>query len=72
MEKLLISQAVVVEGRDDVRAVSEACEALIIPTHGFGISRETWNLIEKAYEEKVGKKPEFYVVSIGDGPSRLI
>ena len=52
MEKLLISQAVVVEGRDDVRAVSEACEALIIPTHGFGISRETWNLIEKAYEEK--------------------
>ena len=25
-----------------------------------------------AYQEKVGKKPEFYVVSIGDGPSRLI
>ena len=25
-----------------------------------------------AYEEKVGKTPEFYVVSIGDGPSRLI
>ena len=25
-----------------------------------------------AYEQKVGKTPEFYVVSIGDGPSRLI
>ena len=28
--------------------------------------------LTKAYEEKVGKTPEFYVVSIGDGPSRLI
>jgi galactokinase len=25
-----------------------------------------------AYEERVGKTPEFYVVEIGDGPSRLI
>jgi galactokinase len=25
-----------------------------------------------AYEEKVGKTPEFYVVEIGDGPSRLL
>ena len=25
-----------------------------------------------AYQEKVGKTPEFYVVSIGDGPSRLL
>ena len=25
-----------------------------------------------AYEEKVGKTPEFYVVEIGDGPSKLI
>ena len=28
--------------------------------------------LTKAYEEKVGKTPDFYVVSIGDGPSRLI
>jgi galactokinase len=28
--------------------------------------------LTKAYEEKVGKTPEFYVVSVGDGPSRLI
>jgi galactokinase len=25
-----------------------------------------------AYKEKVGKIPEFYVVSVGDGPSRRI
>ena len=52
MDKLLIHQAIVVEGRDDVRAVQAACEALIIPTHGYGISKETWQVIEKAYNEK--------------------
>jgi len=52
MEKLKLSRAVIVEGRDDVRAVSEACDALIIPTHGFGISGETWEVAEKAYKEK--------------------
>ena len=26
----------------------------------------------KVYQEKVNKTPEFYVVSIGNGPSRLI
>lgn len=52
MEKLKLRYAVIVEGRDDVRAVSEACDALIIPTHGFGISKETWEIAEKAYKEK--------------------
>ncbi|MBR2674425.1 MAG: DUF4093 domain-containing protein [Mogibacterium sp.] len=51
-EKIKIDYAIVVEGRDDVRAVGEACDALIIPTHGFGISAETWRIMEKAYEEK--------------------
>lgn len=46
------SQAIVVEGRDDVDAVKKAADALIIPTHGFGITSETWALIEKAYKEK--------------------
>lgn len=46
------SQAIVVEGRDDVDAVSKAVDALIIPTHGFGITAETWALIEKAHREK--------------------
>ena len=52
MAKLSIEQAVAVEGRDDVRAVQDACEALIIPTHGYGISAETWQMLDKAYEEK--------------------
>lgn len=52
MNKLYVEQAIVVEGRDDVRAVSEACDALIIPTHGFGINAETWGQLEKAYASK--------------------
>ena len=52
MTKMKVSQAIVVEGRDDVDAVSKAVDALIIPTHGFGITKETWELIEKAHNEK--------------------
>jgi ribonuclease M5 len=51
-EKLTLDRAIVVEGRDDVAAVSRAADALIIPTHGFGITGETWKVIAKAYEEK--------------------
>ena len=51
-KKLTVSRAIVVEGRDDVAAVSRAADALIIPTHGFGITRETWEVIAKADEEK--------------------
>ena len=50
--KLKPGRAVVVEGRDDVAAVSRAADALIIPTHGFGITKETWEVIAKADEEK--------------------
>ncbi len=52
LKKLIVYQAVVVEGRDDVDKVSRACDALIIPTHGFGITAETWSVIDKAYKEK--------------------
>ena len=41
-----------VEGRDDTAAVKRAAEALIIETHGFGIKKETWNIIKKAYENQ--------------------
>lgn len=51
-ERVKVSHAIVVEGRDDVDAVSRACDALIIPTHGFGITAETWRLLEKAHAEK--------------------
>ena len=50
--KIKLNQAVVVEGRDDVDAVGKAVDALIVPTHGFGIRQETWQLIERAYNEK--------------------
>lgn len=52
MELRRIREAIVVEGRDDVAAVSRACDALLIATHGFGIREETWSLIDKAYREK--------------------
>jgi len=47
-----IKEAVVVEGRDDTAAVKRAVTAETIETHGFGIKKETWILIEKAYKEK--------------------
>lgn len=52
MEKLKIKEAIVVEGRDDTIAVKKAAEAPVIETHGFGIKKETWTLIEKAYENQ--------------------
>ena len=52
MTKLKIKEAIVVEGRDDTAAVRKAVDGLIIETHGFGIKRETWDLIGKAYEEQ--------------------
>ncbi|MCI8349279.1 MAG: ribonuclease M5 [Firmicutes bacterium] len=52
LKKLKIKEAIVVEGRDDTAALQQAAEALIIETHGFGITRKTWELLEKAYNEK--------------------
>lgn len=52
MEKLKIKEAIVVEGRDDTIAVKRAIDGLTIETHGFGIKKETWQLIEKAYNEQ--------------------
>lgn len=52
MEKLKIKEAVVVEGRDDAAVLHMVTDALIIETHGFGIKKSTWKLLNKAYEEK--------------------
>lgn len=52
MEKLKIKEAVVVEGRDDTIALRRGVESAVIETHGFGIKKETWSLIEKAYKEQ--------------------
>ena len=37
------------EGRDDTNSIKRAVAAETIETHGFGIRRETWELIDKAY-----------------------
>ena len=47
-----IKEIIVVEGRDDSAAVKRAVSAGIIETHGFGISAKTWDLIQKAYDQK--------------------
>ena len=52
MDKLNIKEAIVVEGRDDTAVVNQITDTLIIETHGFGIARSTWELLEKAYREK--------------------
>ncbi len=51
-EKLKVKEVIVVEGRDDTNAVLRAVDGLTIETHGFGIKKETWDLLEKAYKEK--------------------
>ena len=52
MEKLKIKEAIIVEGRDDTIAVNRAVDGLTVETHGFGIKKETWQLIEKACNQQ--------------------
>lgn len=48
----VLKEVIVVEGRDDTAAIKRALDADTIETHGFGIRYETWQLIEKAYNER--------------------
>ena len=50
-DRIRTGMAIIVEGKDDVDAVSRAADDLIIPTHGFGIRETTWEVMEKAYRE---------------------
>ncbi len=43
-----IKQIIVVEGRDDERAVRSAVNAQVIRTSGYGICKETWDRIDRA------------------------
>ena len=45
----VIAETIIVEGRDDTNSIKRAVAAETIETHGFGIRRETWELIDKAY-----------------------
>lgn len=47
-----IKEIIVVEGRDDTAAVKRAADVQTIETHGYGIRKQTWELLEKAYQEK--------------------
>ena len=46
-----IKEIIVVEGRDDTAAIKKSVDAVTIETHGYGIRKETWEVIEKAYNE---------------------
>ena len=46
-----IAEVIVVEGRDDTAAIKRAVRAVTIETHGFGISKSTWEKIERAYKD---------------------
>ena len=46
-----IAEVIVVEGRDDTAAIRRAVRAVTIETHGFGISKSTWEKIERAYHD---------------------
>ena len=48
---MTIKEVIVVEGRDDTRAVKAAVDCETIETHGFGISKETWERLETAYRK---------------------
>jgi len=47
-----IKEIIVVEGRDDTAALKRAVNADTIETHGFGIKKETWELLETAYASR--------------------
>ncbi|HKK96292.1 MAG TPA: ribonuclease M5 [Anaerovoracaceae bacterium] len=52
MKKIKVEEAIIVEGRDDTQAINNALDCMTIETHGFGITKNTWKLIDRAYKEK--------------------
>ena len=47
-----IDKIIVVEGRDDTDAVRKSVNAETIETHGYGIRKETWDMLQRAYETR--------------------
>lgn len=56
-----IKEIIVVEGRDDTAAINRAVDAQTIETHGFGIRKSTWELIDRAYND-----PELGIIVFTD------
>ncbi len=48
MDKLVIKETIVLEGRDDLINVSRFVDADIILTHGYHVARKTLNIIDSA------------------------
>jgi len=46
-----IKEIIVVEGRDDTAALKRAGDFTTIETHGYGLSKECYQLMDKAYQE---------------------
>lgn len=51
-EKLHIEEIIVVEGKNDIRAVKNAVNAEVIATSGLGLNEKNISLIKKAGEKK--------------------
>lgn len=49
MNRPKIKRVLIVEGRDDTCAVNRAVDVMTIETHGFGMSDEMWQRIDRAY-----------------------
>ncbi len=47
-----IKEAIIVEGRDDTRALRNSVDCYIIETHGFHINKNTWEKIDRAYHNQ--------------------
>lgn len=46
-----VKEIIVVEGRDDTAALKRAGDFVTIETHGYGLRRETYELMDKAYKD---------------------
>lgn len=51
-QRLRIKEAIVVEGKDDAAKIKNVCDANIIITHGYGISKSTWEELKTAYNRQ--------------------
>ena len=48
----MIKEIIVVEGKDDIRAVKNAVDAEVIATGGYGYSKELINRLKKISERR--------------------
>jgi len=65
--KKIINEIVVVEGREDTRNLLKYFQVTTIETHGYGISEETWEKLDRAYKE-----PGLIIFTDPDHQGRLI